>query len=148
MGLLGSPLESYPTSRRTSVGMAQPIAGGLVDQELAPLAGTWWMTYGCAPPLHRAAACPPAPEVPEVARRPHPDSVPGAVCCCRHSIVLVAARAVLIPLTMLFTMFPFLLGVLCVMIIGGPFVAAASFLITVPVGIVSGFAAADVTLLA
>ena len=48
----------------------------------------------------------------------------------------MAARVVLVPATIIFTMFPFLLGVLCVMVVGGPWVAAAAFFVTIPAAVV------------
>lgn len=60
-----------------------------------------------------------------------------ALLARRHSIVLVAARCIFIPLTIIMTMFPFLLGVICVMVIAGPWIAAAAFFLTVPAAMVS-----------
>lgn len=50
--------------------------------------------------------------------------------------MLLMLRFVLVPLTILFTSFPFILGVLCVMIIGGPFIALAGYLVTLPIAMV------------
>ena len=49
VGPLGSPLGSMAETRRGSFAVTpQPVAGGLVEQELPALGGTWWTTYGCA----------------------------------------------------------------------------------------------------
>jgi hypothetical protein len=55
---------------------------------------------------------------------------------CRHSITLVAVRYVLIMITSCFTLLPLVLGIACVLIMGGPGIAAAGFVIAIPVSLV------------
>ena len=48
----------------------------------------------------------------------------------------MAVRYVLIMITSCFTLLPLVLGIACVLIMGGPGIAAAGFVIAIPVSLV------------